>query len=60
MSGSGVGCVVRENSVKQQNKRLSGNAVKPCENTTGRNPYNEDLAPDHADTLRMGRARMNA
>lgn len=41
-------------------KQLFSNSMKPCENMTERNPYNEDLAPDHADTLRMGRAHMNA
>lgn len=41
-------------------KQLFSNSMKPCENMTERNPYSEDLAPDHADTLRMGRAHMNA
>lgn len=41
-------------------KQLLSNSMKPCENMTERNPYNEDLAPDHAGTLRMGRAHMNA
>lgn len=31
--------------------------MKPCENTTERNPYNEELA---TDTLRTGRAYINA
>lgn len=30
--------------------------IQPCENMTERNPYNEDLAWYHADTLRLGRA----
>lgn len=38
---------------KLQNKQLSGckTAAEPCKNTTGRNPYNEDLAPHHAVTI---------
>lgn len=34
--------------------------MKPCEDMTERNPYNEDLAQHYADTVRMVRAHLNA
>lgn len=42
--------------MKQQ---LSGNTIKPCENLTGRNPYEVDLAECNVDAVGMGRAQLN-
>lgn len=43
-----------------ERSQLSFNTMKPCENMTERNPYNEDLAQYHTDTLELGRAHRNA